>query len=278
MDADFGLAEPPEIIFCRNVIIYFDRPTQVRLLEKLTRQLAPGGYFFAGHSESLQGMDLPLVPAGAGRLQETPMTEPALILPDLNLQPGELYLARSPAILRTILGSCVGVTFWSARLGAGALCHGVLPRCPQSGPQAPASPKGTAMWTSVFATWPQQFDALGARRRELEVKAIRRRRRASRRRGPPDDKPTVGALNCRSRGRGSGGGGIHGVRIRPGRSARPHESTFTPGRAKCWCTGWPAQPAVKDGFMPWKSEDCAMNKRKNSRPDRGRFRAWSARP
>jgi chemotaxis protein methyltransferase CheR len=62
MDADFGLTELPEIIFCRNVIIYFDRPTQVRLLEKLTRRLAAGGYFFAGHSESLQGMDLPLIP------------------------------------------------------------------------------------------------------------------------------------------------------------------------------------------------------------------------
>ena len=62
MDADFGLTERPEIIFCRNVIIYFDRPTQVQLLKKLTRDLAPGGYFFAGHSESLQGMDLPLIP------------------------------------------------------------------------------------------------------------------------------------------------------------------------------------------------------------------------
>jgi chemotaxis protein methyltransferase CheR len=64
MDADFAIAETPEIIFCRNVIIYFDRPTQFRLLDKLTRLLAPGGYFFAGHSESLQGMDLPLAPAG----------------------------------------------------------------------------------------------------------------------------------------------------------------------------------------------------------------------
>jgi chemotaxis protein methyltransferase CheR len=62
MDADFDLPQPPEIIFCRNVIIYFDRPTQERLLKKLTRLLAPGGYFFAGHSESLQGMDLPLIP------------------------------------------------------------------------------------------------------------------------------------------------------------------------------------------------------------------------
>ena len=64
MDADFGISETPDIIFCRNVIIYFDRQTQVRLLQKLTSLLAPGGYFFAGHSESLQGMDLPLVPAG----------------------------------------------------------------------------------------------------------------------------------------------------------------------------------------------------------------------
>jgi len=71
MDADFGLTEPPEIIFCRNVIIYFDRPTQLRLLEKLTRQLAPGGYFFAGHSESLQGMDLPLVPVAPAVYRNT---------------------------------------------------------------------------------------------------------------------------------------------------------------------------------------------------------------
>lgn len=61
MDAAFDLPQAPEIIFCRNVIIYFDRSTQVQLLTKLVRCLAPGGYFFAGHSESLQGMDLPLI-------------------------------------------------------------------------------------------------------------------------------------------------------------------------------------------------------------------------
>ena len=63
MDADFGLTRPFEAIFCRNVIIYFDRATQVRILAKLIRHLVPGGYFFSGHSESLQGMDLALVPA-----------------------------------------------------------------------------------------------------------------------------------------------------------------------------------------------------------------------
>jgi chemotaxis protein methyltransferase CheR len=64
MDEDYGLPETPGAIFCRNVIIYFDRKTQERLLKKLVRQLAPGGYYFAGHSESLQSMDLPLVSAG----------------------------------------------------------------------------------------------------------------------------------------------------------------------------------------------------------------------
>jgi len=64
MDAEYGISERPEIIFCRNVIIYFDRPTQIRILGKLVRLLAPGGYFFAGHSESLQNMELPLAMAG----------------------------------------------------------------------------------------------------------------------------------------------------------------------------------------------------------------------
>ena len=93
-------------------------------------------------------------------------------LPGLNLQPGELYLARSPMILQTILGSCVGVTFWSARLGAGALCHGVLPRWRDSYRAGSAARTSIATWISAFVTWPEQFDALGADRQELEVKVF----------------------------------------------------------------------------------------------------------
>jgi len=59
---DFGMSEQVDAIFCRNVIIYFDRPTQERLFQKLTRQLVSGGYMFVGHSESLHHMDLPLTP------------------------------------------------------------------------------------------------------------------------------------------------------------------------------------------------------------------------
>ena len=62
MDADYGINEKLDAIFCRNVIIYFDRPTQERILEKLCRHLMPHGYLFVGHAESLHEMNLPLEP------------------------------------------------------------------------------------------------------------------------------------------------------------------------------------------------------------------------
>jgi chemotaxis protein methyltransferase CheR len=62
MDSDFGFHEPIDVIFCRNVVIYFDKPTQERLLNRFCRYLSPEGYIFMGHSETLLGMDVPLVP------------------------------------------------------------------------------------------------------------------------------------------------------------------------------------------------------------------------
>ena len=44
------------MIFCRNVMIYFDRPTHEELVQKLTRHIVPGGYLFVGHAESLTGV------------------------------------------------------------------------------------------------------------------------------------------------------------------------------------------------------------------------------
>jgi chemotaxis protein methyltransferase CheR len=64
MDADYGLDETADAVFCRNVIIYFDRPTQERILGKLSSYLKPGGYLFVGHSETLHDMHLPLEPVG----------------------------------------------------------------------------------------------------------------------------------------------------------------------------------------------------------------------
>lgn len=60
MEDDFGFREPMDIIFCRNVIIYFDRRTQERLVQRFYQYLNPGGYIFMGHSETLSGLDIPL--------------------------------------------------------------------------------------------------------------------------------------------------------------------------------------------------------------------------
>jgi chemotaxis protein methyltransferase CheR len=43
-----------DVIFCRNVLIYFDPDEQRRVVNKLVRALRPGGYLFLGHSESVQ--------------------------------------------------------------------------------------------------------------------------------------------------------------------------------------------------------------------------------
>jgi len=59
---EFGFSDLADAIFCRNVVIYFDRPTQEQLFRRLCQQLVEGGHLFVGHSESLHQMDVPLVP------------------------------------------------------------------------------------------------------------------------------------------------------------------------------------------------------------------------
>ncbi len=58
----FGFKTNMDIIFCRNVIIYFDRQTQAKLFEKFYAQLVPGGYLFIGHSETLHGINDKFIP------------------------------------------------------------------------------------------------------------------------------------------------------------------------------------------------------------------------
>lgn len=64
MDDQFGIQERQDVIFCRNVIIYFDKQTQAVLMRKFHRQLHPGGYLFIGHSETLNGLDVPFSQVG----------------------------------------------------------------------------------------------------------------------------------------------------------------------------------------------------------------------
>ncbi len=75
---DFSHLPRFHVIFCRNVMIYFDKPTQERLVQRFAERLEPGGWFLIGHSEGLMGIrhELEYVrpavyrkPAGAARRQ-----------------------------------------------------------------------------------------------------------------------------------------------------------------------------------------------------------------
>lgn len=61
MEEHLLVPELVDAVFCRNVIIYFERSTQLNLLGRLCRCLKTGGYLFLGHSETVHGFDLPLV-------------------------------------------------------------------------------------------------------------------------------------------------------------------------------------------------------------------------
>jgi chemotaxis protein methyltransferase CheR len=50
---NWGIHQRFDIVFCRNVIIYFERPVQERIVRSLASHLRPGGYYFSGHSENL---------------------------------------------------------------------------------------------------------------------------------------------------------------------------------------------------------------------------------
>lgn len=61
MDNNYGLNKADyDVIFCRNVLIYFDKITQENVIRKFCSHLKPGGLLFLGHSESIIGMSLPL--------------------------------------------------------------------------------------------------------------------------------------------------------------------------------------------------------------------------
>ena len=64
MDPCYAMPKDMDIIFCRNVLIYFRREVQHQVLSRLCEHLRPGGYLFVGHTESLAGHRLPVNQVG----------------------------------------------------------------------------------------------------------------------------------------------------------------------------------------------------------------------
>ncbi len=64
METPYPVDREMHVIFCRNILIYFDKETQQAVLSHLTDHLRPGGFLFLGHSETLSGFQLPVEPVG----------------------------------------------------------------------------------------------------------------------------------------------------------------------------------------------------------------------
>ncbi len=98
------------------------------------------------------------------------MPVPETDLPEFYLQPGEWRMVRQPSILKTVLGSCVSITFRAPRFDAAAMCHPMLPTHAVR-PSVHSNPLTARRYVDfVIREIAHQFDNLGVNRDELEVK------------------------------------------------------------------------------------------------------------
>ena len=63
------IPQPQHVVFCRNVMIYFEPASQAQLVQRLHDSLEPGGYLVAGHADSLLRIKHPLLSLGNGIYQ-----------------------------------------------------------------------------------------------------------------------------------------------------------------------------------------------------------------
>jgi chemotaxis protein CheD len=121
------------------------------------------------------------------------MPQPDPPVREIYVQPGESYLVSEPTVLRTVLGSCVGITFLVPRLGIGALCHPMLPHCPDGRQNGMSVHAGRRYVDFTIRDMARHLDSLGVVRSEAVVKLF----------GGGDvlavidgsSRPTVGKLN-----------------------------------------------------------------------------------
>lgn len=144
---DWPIKHKFDAIFCRNVMIYFNRETQQKLMERFAQFLAADGYLFVGHSENMHWMShlftgcggtvyrhraagKPSAPSGVRFHPPAPVVKAAPPPPKVNAQTiilGDVKAAKGDSVLKTLLGSCVSACVYDPETGVGGMNHFSLP-------------------------------------------------------------------------------------------------------------------------------------------------------
>lgn len=171
------------VIFCRNVLFYFDEPTQRQLLHNLSRFLLPGGFLIMGHSENIQELSDEFTvidntiyrrrgdqqwhagieeSVSTNTSQETPTLAPrqqAIVV-------GDCEARADDTTLTTILGSCLAVCLYDSQRGCGGMCHFALPSALEGTP--PSSRYGEHALPRLM----EKLKSLGAKQDQLKAKVF----------------------------------------------------------------------------------------------------------
>jgi chemotaxis protein CheD len=119
------------VIFCRNIMIYFDKPTQQSLVQRLSEHLEDGGYLFIGHSESLNniahGLDY-VCPATYRKPGGARRPDRAWLMA-LVIGIGDCKVSNDPSdvLVTHALGSCIAVLLYDPVARVAGLLHYMLP-------------------------------------------------------------------------------------------------------------------------------------------------------
>jgi chemotaxis protein methyltransferase CheR len=160
LDDQWPISTVFDIIFCRNVMIYFDRPSQTKIVEHFAEYLKPDGHLIIGHSEALFGITNRFKSIGDTiytlECSETPKSNPLVVKTHSREQPlsvrskhtdspaaphvelcqdepkksiiiGEVFSSRKPMWISTLLGSCVAVCLYDDVAKVGGMNHFMLP-------------------------------------------------------------------------------------------------------------------------------------------------------